>query len=241
MKRLAAAIGAAAALALYAAEPEIAAFSAAAPGAPPAPWKRLVLPRQAEPAFELVADEGRTVLRVRSVAAVGSLAHPLAFEAASRPLLTWRWKVDRVLDKADLARKDGDDFAARVYVSFDVPLGALPFADRVKLRVARLLYGDELPAVALCYVWDNRHPVGTTAWNAYSGSLRMVVVESGPSKAGRWVSASRDVEADFRAAFNALWPGPMPRITGIAVAADTDQTRESVTAWFGDLAFEARR
>jgi hypothetical protein len=30
-------------------------------------------------------------------------------------------------------------------------------------------------------------------------------------------------------------------VTGIAIGNDTDQTRESVTAWFGDLKIEGAR
>jgi hypothetical protein len=33
----------------------------------------------------------------------------------------------------------------------------------------------------------------------------------------------------------------VPRVTGIAIGNDTDQTGESATAWFGDFRLEARR
>ena len=33
----------------------------------------------------------------------------------------------------------------------------------------------------------------------------------------------------------------MPAINGVAVSSDTDQTLETVNAWFGDLRLEARR
>jgi len=139
-----------------------------------------------------------------------------------------------------MARKEGDDYAARVYVTFDLPLEALPLAARTRLRLGRLIFGSELPAAALCYVWDNRHAPGTTAWNAYSSEVRMVVLRSGEALAGRWVEEARDLESDFRAAFGPA-AGPTPRITGVAVSADTDQTGETVTAWFADLVLGARR
>ena len=60
------------------------------------------------------------------------------------------------------------------------------------------------------YVWDNTHAPGTTAWNPYS----------------------------YRAAFGA--DAPLLPISGVAASADTDQTGESVTAWFGDFRLEAR-
>lgn len=216
----------------------IAPFSTAAPGVElPRGWERLVFPDIRPPELALVEDGGSTVLRVTAADAAGSAAHRMHADPARTPVLAWRWKVDRVVAKADLARKSGDDYAARLYVTFDVPASSLPLADRARIQLARLVYGTELPTAAICYVWDNRHPVGTSAWNPYSTRVRMVVLRSGDGEAGRWKEESRDLAADFRAAFG----GEPPTITGVAVSADTDQTHERVTAWFGDLRLEPRR
>jgi len=219
---------------------DIAPFSVAAPGAAlPAGWRPLTLPRIAPPEMALVEDAGTTVLRSRAQAAGGTVAHALDVSPAVRPVLAWRWKVDRVVERADLARKDGDDFAARVYVFFDVPVDTLPVGARVKALLARAVWGETLPTAALCYVWDNRHPPGTSAWNPYTDRVRTVVLRS--SSPGAWARESRDLEADFRAAFGSQWTGPVPRVTGIAIGNDTDQTGETVTAWFGDFSLGARR
>lgn len=207
----------------------------------PAPWRLVNLARATPARVELVEDGGATVARIRAEAAAGSLAHGLELDAAAASMLRWRWKVDRVVERADLSRREGDDFAARVYVTFALPPAALTLWERTRLGLARTLYGDSVPDAALCYVWDNRHPVGTTAWNAYSGQVRMIVLRSGAAGVGEWRSESRDVEADFRAAFGARYPGVAPRVTGVAISADTDQTGEAVTAWFGNLVLEARR
>lgn len=234
----------AAALALAAAAPAVlgadpsavAAFSQATPGATaPAPWRELTLAHVKAPRFELVDDGGTTVLRVTSAGAAGTLAHPLHIDAARRPLLAWRWKVDRVVEHADLATKRGDDFAARVYVFFEVPPSELPLGARIKLALARLVYGNALPSAALCYVWDNRHPAGTSAWSAYTDRVRLVVLESGAARAGQWVEEKRDVASDYRAAFGAR--SGLPPVSGIAAGNDTDQTGESASAWFGDFRF----
>jgi len=142
-----------------------------------------------------------------------------------------------VVADADLARRSGDDFAARVYVFFDLPLAELPLAARIMLGVQRLLHGADLPTAALCYVWDNRHAPGTRAWSAYTGRVRMVVLESGNARANQWVAERRDLAADFQAAFGKR--ARIPPITGIAAGNDTDQTGASATAWFGDFRLEA--
>jgi hypothetical protein len=221
---------------------EIAPFSGVEPGpALPSGWSLLTLPRRKAPEFTLVRDEGVTVLHVHSQAAVGSAAFRLDADPRAKSRLTWRWKVDHPLTAARFGTKEGDDFAARVYVSFDVPAASLTFTQRAKMKLAKLIYGADLPAAAICYVWDNHQPVGTSAWNPYTDRLRMVVLESGNAHAGEWVAESRDVEADFRVAFGAGWKDATPAITGVAVSSDTDQTLENVNAWFGDLRLEERR
>jgi hypothetical protein len=216
-------------------------FSSAAPGTTlPPGWSLLLLPRKKAPDFTMVRDDGVTVLHVRSQAAVGSAAFRLEADPRAQGRLTWRWKIDHPLAAAHFGTKQGDDFAARVYVSFDVPHESLSLAARAKMTLAKLVYGADLPAAAICYVWDNHQPVGTSAWNPYTDRLRMVVLESGNARAGEWVTESRDVEADFRAAFGSSWKGPTPAINGVAVSSDADQTLESVNAWFGDLRLEAR-
>jgi Protein of unknown function (DUF3047) len=215
-------------------------FSTASPGsAPPRGWRAALLPKKKPPEFALVSDQGVTVLRVRSSAAAGTIAHPLRVETTSHPVLRWRWKIDRVVEKADLAVKSGDDFAARVYVFFAVPDDDLPWSERMTLKIAKLLHGEDLPSAGICYVWDNRHAIGTSLWNPYWHRIRTVVIESGNARAGQWTDERRDLEADFVAAFGKR--GAVPAVTGIAAGNDTDQTGEAVTAWFGDFRLEERR
>ncbi len=213
-------------------------FSTAPPGNRlPAGWTHQSLPSvERQNRFDLLADDGGTVLRVVSDRSASSLALALRVDPATTPLLRWRWRVSRAVAGSDLRRKAGDDYAARVYVLFDLPSERLGVADRMKMAAARLLHGVDLPAAALCYVWGTAQAVGETGWNAYTDRLRMIVVDSGNAHAGQWQEVVRDVVADFRAAFGE----PVPTISGIVLAADTDNTGERVEARFGDLSFETR-
>jgi hypothetical protein len=236
VKALAAGI-ALAAVCAWADDAALARFSSIAPGPLPPPWRELRLANIKPAEIALVADAGTTVLRVHSAAASGSAAHALSLDPAGVQL-AWRWKVDRVVEKADLARKPGDDFAARVYVFYDLPRASLPLATRARLRVIEWLYGEKIPTAAICYIWDNRHPVGTRAWNPYSDRVRMVVLRSGAGEAGQWKAESRDLERDYRDAFGG--DAALPRVSGIAAGNDTDQTGETATVWFGDFRLEPR-
>ena len=210
-------------------------FSAQAPGGKlPDGWTVTTvsgIPRATQ--FDLVKDGDTVALRAIADAAAASLTYKLQVDPLHRPWLRWRWKVSRVVEHGDLSSKEGDDYAARIYVFFDYDISRLPFLTRSKFALARALFGSDLPAATLCYVWDNHYPVNTSTWSAYTDRVRMIVVESGPAKLGQWIAERRDVAADFRAAFGE----EPPAISGIAVAADTDNTGESVVSLFGDLVF----
>jgi len=163
------------------------------------------------------------------------LARSVTIDLGRTPFLCWRWRIDAPLKSADMMRKDGDDYAARVYLSFDVSPERLGLGTRMGLSLARSVHGGQVPDAAINYIWDNRNPVGTWQANAYTERARMLVLRSGAGEAGRWINERRDVGADFLAAF-----GYAPlRLTGVAIATDTDNTGEEARAGFADFRFVA--
>jgi hypothetical protein len=215
-------------------------FSSLLPGQPlPREFRVVTLPRVAQNSFFLVWEEGRTVLRVESNSSAGSIHVPITAPRAAdaslgRPImLDWRWKVSRVLEKADMDEKASDDHPARVFVFFDVPLESLSFVERNKIRIARAISGLDVPTAALCYVWDNKHLVGYKSWSPYTNRERKIVLQSGPQFVGQWMNEARDVNADFREAFGI----EAPAVIGVALGNDSDNTKERVTTWFGDISF----
>ena len=211
-------------------------FSRLVPGqAMPKDFRMVAYPNVKPNQFALVTDEGKTVLRVESNNSAGSMAVPASLLGAqTSTTLQWRWKVDRILEKADMDEKLQDDHSARLYVFFDVPLETLSFADRTKIKLARSISGVDVPTAALCYVWDNKHRVGYTAWSPFTRQLRKVVLQSGPAALGQWRAEARDVAADFKEAFGF----DAPAITGISVGNDTDNTDDRAVSWFGDVSFK---
>jgi hypothetical protein len=210
-------------------------FSATQPGDRlPSGWDPLDL-RNIERAtrYSIVTDSGTNVLRAESKASASGIAHRLQLDPSEYAWLRWRWKASNIIKNADLARKEGDDFPARLYVMFDYPMTKLNVVERSLTRLARLVYGDEVPLATLCYVWDGKASVGTIVPSAYTSRVRMIVVQSGPAHVNEWVAFERNVLADFQAAFGE----PPARITGVAVAVDTDNTGEAVTTHFGNISF----
>ena len=131
--------------------------------------------------------------------------------------------------------KRGDDYAARLYAAFDMPDARLGAGTRLRLRLARSLFGRDVPDAALNYVWDNRNPVGTRRRSAYTDRAELIVAETGAARARTWVSERADIAEDFAAAF-----GGTARPIQLAVATDTDNTGSSARAAFADIHFVAR-
>jgi hypothetical protein len=212
-------------------------FASMPPGAAVDGWRPLrPAPNAPDTVYSVVDENGVRVLKALADRSMSGLVHETRVDLRRTPILQWRWKVASVVADADLTRRSGDDYAARVYVLFDYPANRLSLATRAKLTLVETLYGQKIPTAAINYVWDNRAPVGSIHPNAYTDRARMIVLRSGPDQAERWVDERRDVAADFRAAFGE----DPPDVIGIAVATDTDNTGARAVAWFGDLEWRTR-
>ena len=145
-------------------------FSALSAGAPLPAWlEPITFGGKAKPTqYSLVEDEGRVVLQARAESSASGLARSLRVDPAKLPFLSWRWKTRKLLERSNIATKEGDDFPLRLYVTFDLDPATLSFGERMQISLGRAVWGDRLPVAALCYVWDNRAPVDTIAPNAYT-------------------------------------------------------------------------
>ncbi len=176
---------------------------------------------------------GTRCLRAQAKGAGSALIYllPDGYDSAAR--LGWRWWVRGPVAGGDLTRKEGDDFAARVYVNFRFePSKAGPF-HRLKQRFANRRFGGEAPGKAVVYVWGNQSPVGTLALSAYSDQAAVIVLRSGLDEAGAWVTEERNFRADFREAFG----DEPPAIHSVGIMTDADDTQSSAEACYGEIFF----
>jgi len=206
-------------------------------GAPPQPWRVVQFDTAIPPTiYQTRVWDGVAAVEAHAKSSMALLARPVAVDLQSTPILCWRWRIDGVVKSADLNTKAGDDYAARIYVAFKLPSNKINLGLRIKLSLARSIYGDLVPDAALNYVWDNKHPVGKKAFNAYTDRTQMIVQRSGPAQAGVWVSERVDILSDVIEAYGS----DQATITLFALASDTDNTKEEVRAGFADLHFASR-
>ena len=205
-------------------------FERGTPGRLPFGWTPQPLGDLPPTQYVLAEDGGTVVLRARSANTASGLKRRLRLDPAERPRLAWRWKVDGVVPGGRVDRKGGDDYAARLYVTFAYDPADLSLLDRWTYHALTAM-GYDVPLRALCYVWANRPEETAIVPNPFTEWVQMVPVQSGPARAGTWVDEERDLVADYRAAFGEK----PPPITGFVLMTDTDNTGGSASAWFGDL------
>ncbi|MBI5673587.1 MAG: DUF3047 domain-containing protein [Nitrospirae bacterium] len=217
---------------------EVARFSISEPGARlPDGWKPLTFKKIPKlTTYELVKDGAQVVVKAMSDSSASGLTKEVRIDPKEFPIVRWRWKVENLLQKSNATRKDGDDYPARLYITFEYDPDRVSFGKKLKYKAGQALFGD-IPIGAISYVWETKAPVGAIIDNAYTDFVKMVVVESGPSSIGLWVDESRNIYEDYRKAFGE----DPPMINGVAIMSDTDNTKERATAYYGDIVFMKAR
>lgn len=164
---------------------------------------------------------GNHYLRVESARSSSGRGIYMKVSPQLCPHLSWRWKISNTISAADIRRKDGDDAAAKLYLIFSSPSWWNPLDKRI-----------------LVYVWDNKAPVGSIHPNTWlPDQERMVVLESGEQKAGKWVREEVQIDRDFIRAFD----GEVPReLEALAFLADTDNTSSYVVASLDDVVIRCK-
>jgi rSAM/selenodomain-associated transferase 2 len=68
--------------------------------------------------YAVSRDEEGWALHAQSDRAAAGVYRPLDLDPRVYTVITWRWKIERLLERLDPTRKAGDDYPARVYVAF---------------------------------------------------------------------------------------------------------------------------
>jgi hypothetical protein len=201
----------------------------------PSGWKPLTFKKiERHTAYSLAEDEGTVVVKAVSEASASGLVREVKIDPKEYPIVRWRWKVENLLKKGNVRMKEGDDYPARLYITFEYDPSKLTFFEKVKFETTKLLYGQYPPSAAINYLWESKAPVSTMVPNPYTDRVMMIVLESGSTKLNQWVDEERNLFEDFKKAFG--YEPPM--ISGVAIMTDSDNTGEQATAYYGDILFK---
>jgi hypothetical protein len=219
--------------AAYAEELRVGEFSSQDPSAElPDRWKPMTFSDiDAHTSYSLTQEDNRTVIRAHSRNAASALMRPLRVDPHEYSRLQWSWKVDHVLEKGDVRRKAGDDYAARIYVAFAFEPDKAGLWQRMKRKAAQVFTDQEIPGSALNYIWASNATPGTVVPSPFEQRSRMIVLQSGNTRSGQWIVEERNIVEDYKRAFGE----EPPEIIGIGIMTDTDNTGEETTGYYGDI------
>lgn len=210
-------------------------FSAQSPSPfPPDGWTQIRFgENESGTAYELIRTDSAVVVQAESENGASGLITRERIDLEQYPILEWRWKVEKMPARADIAKDTTDDAAARVYVTFDYD--GLGLVDRIKLTLLRRFGYSEAPSRALNYLWATRREEGAGRPSPYTDQIMMLPVRSGSTHTGQWVHERRNVRADYRQVFGE----DPPAVNGIAIMTDSDNTGGTARALYGDIVFRS--
>jgi hypothetical protein len=159
----------------------------------------------------VVKDGGTSAVRFRSEKTSFSLQKEVHVDLKRFPVLTWKWKVTKLPEGGDFRKSDADDQAAQLFLAFS------------KTR-------------AIVYIWDTSAPQGTmgNAAAPFFMSIKAVVVRSGRTGTGAWITETRNVYDDYRRLFHEE-PG---EISGVRLQINSQYTGTSAESYFADVVFQ---
>ena len=160
--------------------------------------------------------DGNKALEAVSQNSASGLIKKIRIDIEEYPFLNWRWRIENRLSGIfDEKQKEGDDYAARIYVV--VSGGIAVWNTR-----------------ALNYVWARNSKKGDTWPNAFAGdNAGMMALRSSEDPLSTWQTEKRNIREDFIRLF-----GKEVRfIDAVVLMSDTDNTRNKVTAYYGDIYF----
>lgn len=141
------------------------------------------------------------------------------------PILSWRWKVDKMPVGGDVRKKAADDQALQVYVAFK-----------------ETGFPAVLNTPVIGYIWDNEAPKGWSGRSAQIGGdkMRYIVLRNKTDKSGQWYTERRNIYEDYKKLFSDINGGePLGVTTGLQVHMNTQRTKTPADGMIGDIYFSS--
>jgi hypothetical protein len=202
----------------------------------PSDWHDFALPGKLRTAYTKLTEHGRPVVLAESAGSASMLRRHVRVDPASLGSARFSWRVPGLIESADLTDRDASDSPVRLILAFDGDHGRLSLRNRMLFDLAHAVTGESPPYATLMYVWDNKAPTESIIHSGRSDRIRKIVLESGVGNVGTWRHYERDIAADFRKSFGEE-PG---NLIAVGLMTDSDNTRSSAKAWYGEVRIIAR-
>ena len=178
--------------------------------------------------YRIDSDQDRLSIRAEGMRGASGLVLPVNIDAEACPFLEWDWRVETMPESANLFEADLEDTAASIWVMFGDPEPG-PWGAITAPK----------PVPTLRYVWTTAKVQDETIIDSPSqpGVIRSIVVQGGVESPLAWESETRDVVADYQAAFGSL---PKSHILAVALVTGNEHTQEPVIVHYGAARLRCR-
>jgi len=184
-----------------------------------------------------IMDDGTRAVRLQSKAALTFLEKKVDINIKEFPVVTWRWKVENILQDIDEETVAGDDHPIRIFFAFEPDTSKQSFWFRLK----RFIYLDRIHGHPeggryTEYLWSSHLKPGYIINDPGNPMQKLMVIEGGGVNLGKWLSYRRNLYDDYKKLY-----GEEPRhLIFVGIINDTDQTGQEATSYISDLMFHKK-
>ena len=129
--------------------------------------------------YSIQNANGKYYLQASSNKTASALYKRVKVDLTKTPFLNWSWSVSNPLPRLQEQSKQGDDYAARIYVV--VKRGVMPWQ-----------------TYALNYVWSSNASTSNAWPNAHVANAVMIPVRFSSDSTGQWITEKFNVRADLK-------------------------------------------
>ena len=163
------------------------------------------------------SNENGNFLKAIADNAASGLGKEIKIDLNKTPFINITWKIEKDLKGIKEDTKKGHDYAARVFAIKKT--GATPLSNR-----------------AINYVFSSNSDVGEHRPSPYTKKSIDNVLASTKDSFNQWVTVKANVKEDFKR-FHDL---DVNELDGLAIMADTDNSKKKSVAYFQNIYFSAQ-
>ncbi len=171
--------------------------------------------KEGSPIISLEKEEDTYVLHLISKKSSFGIVKKIDIDIKEYPYINFRWKVIELPRNGDFRKKETDDQAAQIYIAFG----------RFKLT-----------AKIVGYLWENKAPKLITGVSPAWSKTRLIVLESGPEKIGKWVCEKRNIYNDYQE----LFEKEPPKAKLISLYINSQHSKSRAESYFGEIYFSKK-
>ena len=167
--------------------------------------------------YSVGSNENGNFLKAEADNAASGLGKELKIDLNKTPFINITWKIEKDLRGIKENTKKGHDYAARVFAIKKT--GATPLSNR-----------------AINYVFSSNSKVGDNRPSPYTKKSIDNVLATTKDSFNQWVTVKANVKKDFKKFHNL----DVNELDGLAIMADTDNSKKKSIAYFQNIYFSAQ-